>query len=259
MCGICGIFEFERREPLPEQLIHNMNQTIVHRGPDDEGIYLGAGCAFGFRRLSIIDLSGGHQPLCNEDHSLWVMLNGEIYNYPELRKDLESRGHSFSTHSDTETIVHLYEEYGESCFARLRGMFAIALWDSNNRKLLLARDRVGKKPLYYAADGKRIIFGSELKALLATGAIPRDLDPQALSDYFSFGYIPAPKTIYRSVRKLHPGHYLVASAKELREVSYWDLSFANVETRSEDEWCEILRGELCEATRVRLMSEEHTS
>jgi asparagine synthase (glutamine-hydrolysing) len=255
MCGICGIFEFERREPIPEQLIHKMNQTILHRGPDDEGFYLGAGVAFGFRRLSIIDLSGGHQPLANEDQSLWVMLNGEIYNYPELRKDLESRGHRFSTHSDTETIVHLYEEYGEACFRKLRGMFAIALWDSNNRKLLLARDRVGKKPLYYAADGKRIVFGSELKAILAAGAIPRTLDPEALSDYFSYGYIPAPKTIYRSVRKLLPGHYLVVSAKELREVSYWDLSFANVETRSEDEWCEIVRGELCEATRVRLMSE----
>jgi asparagine synthase (glutamine-hydrolysing) len=255
MCGICGIFEFERREPFPESLVRGMNQTIVHRGPDDEGMYLGEGVGFGFRRLSIIDLSGGHQPLANEDESLWVMLNGEIYNYPELRKDLEARGHRFSTHSDTETIVHLYEEFGEGCFARLRGMFAIALWDSRNRKLLLARDRIGKKPLYYSSDGRRIIFGSELKSILAAGGVQRDLDAQALSDYFSYGYIPAPKTIYRSVRKLLPGHYLVVSAKELREVCYWDLSFGNVETRTEDEWCEIIRGELCEATRVRLMSD----
>jgi asparagine synthase (glutamine-hydrolysing) len=255
MCGICGIFEFDRREPFPEALIHRMNQTILHRGPDDEGIYLGSGVGFGFRRLSIIDVSGGHQPIANEDESLWVMLNGEIYNYPELRKELDSRGHRFSTHSDTETIVHLYEEYGEKCFERLRGMFAIALWDSKNRKLLLARDRLGKKPLYYASDGRRIIFGSELKAILASEDAKRDLDPQALSDYFSYGYIPAPKTIYKSVRKLLPGHYLVASGKELREVCYWDLSFGTVEDRSEEEWCEILRGELCEATRVRLMSE----
>jgi asparagine synthase (glutamine-hydrolysing) len=255
MCGICGIFEFERHEPFPEELIRRMNQTILHRGPDDEGIYTGAGVGFGFRRLSIIDVSGGHQPIANEDQSLWVMLNGEIYNYPELRHDLESRGHRFSTHSDTETIVHLYEEYGEKCFERLHGMFAIALWDSRERKLLLARDRVGKKPLFYAADGRRIVFGSELKALLAPGNLDRDVDSEALSDYFSFGYVPAPKTIFRSVRKLLPGHYLVVSAKELREVSFWDFGFGKVENRTEEEWCEILRHELHEATRVRMMSE----
>ena len=151
MCGICGIFEFDRHEPIAQDLVHRMNETIVHRGPDDEGIFIDGGLGFGFRRLSIIDLAGGHQPLSNEDGKLWVMLNGEIYNYPELRKDLESRGHKFATHSDTETIVHLYEEYGEDCFRRLRGMFAIALWDSRQRKLLLARDRVGKKPIFYAA------------------------------------------------------------------------------------------------------------
>ncbi len=255
MCGICGIFEFDRQEPFPDALIRRMSNTIVHRGPDDEGIYSGEGVGFGFRRLSIIDVGGGHQPISNEDGSLWVMLNGEIYNYPELRRELESQGHCLSTRSDTETIVHLYEEYGEKCFERLRGMFAIALWDSRKRRLLLARDRVGKKPLYFAADGQRIVFGSELKALLAAGNLSRQVDPEALSDYFSFGYIPAPKTIYRAVRKLLPGHYLVASGMELREVCYWDFGFGKVENRSEDEWCEILRHELCEATRVRLMSE----
>src|ERR1700687_6109936 len=162
MCGISGIFEFERREPIPQEVVHRMNETIVHRGPDDEGIYCGEGIGFGFWRLSIIDRPGGPQPLSNEDGKLWVMLNGEIYNYPELRKDLESRGHKFATHSDTETIVHLYEEYGEDCFRRLRGMFAIALWDSRQRKLLLARDRVGKKPLFYSRANDRIVFGSEL-------------------------------------------------------------------------------------------------
>jgi asparagine synthase (glutamine-hydrolysing) len=255
MCGISGIFEFERREAFHHDVVHRMNETIIHRGPDDEGIYCGEGIGFGFRRLSIIDLAGGHQPISNEDGRLWVMLNGEIYNYPELRRDLESRGHRFATHSDTETIVHLYEEYGEDCFRRLRGMFAIALWDSQERKLLLARDRVGKKPLFYSADSKRILFGSELKVLLAADGMPREIDREALCDYFSCGYIPAPKTIYRAARKVRPGHYLVASSGNIREVCYWDLSFAQVETRTEEEWSELLRHELCEATRVRLMSD----
>ena len=255
MCGICGIFEFHRREPIPEAVVRKMNDTIIHRGPDDEGIFTGGGIGFGFRRLSIIDVAGGHQPLCNEDGRVWVMLNGEIYNFSDLRQDLINRGHQFRTRSDTETIVHLYEEYGEDCFRRLRGMFAIALWDSRSRQLLLARDRVGKKPLFYAADSNRILFGSELKALLAADGLPRAIDHQALADYFSFGYVPAPKTIYQAVRKLRPGHYLVASEKELREVCYWDLSFANVENRSEDEWAELLRHQICEATRVRLMSD----
>jgi asparagine synthase (glutamine-hydrolysing) len=255
MCGICGIFEFDEQREIPSELVHRMTQTIVHRGPDDEGIFVGRGIGLGFRRLSIIDVAGGHQPLSNEDGRVWVMLNGEIYNYLELHDDLIKRGHRFSTHSDTETIVHLYEEYGEECFARLRGMFAIALWDSREHKLLLARDRVGKKPLYYAADAKRILFGSELKCLLAADSLPRDIDTQALSDYFSLGYVPAPKTIYRAAKKLLPGHYLVASAKGVRIERYWDISFNHVENRSEEEWCEILRHQLCEVTRMRLMSE----
>jgi len=255
MCGICGIFEFDEQREIPRELVHRMTQTIVHRGPDDEGIFVGRGIGLGFRRLSIIDVAGGHQPLSNEDGRVWVMLNGEIYNYLELHDDLIKRGHRFSTHSDTETIVHLYEEYGEECFARLRGMFAIALWDSREHKLLLARDRVGKKPLYYAADAKRILFGSELKCLLAAYSLPRDIDTQALSDYFSLGYVPAPKTIYRAAKKLLPGHYLVASPKGVRIERYWDISFNHVENRSEEEWCEILRHQLCEVTRMRLMSE----
>lgn len=255
MCGIAGIFEYQRKETMSEDFVRRMTDTIVHRGPDDEGIYVGPGLGFGFRRLSIIDLSGGHQPISNEDGRMWVMLNGEIYNYSELRKDLEGRGHRFATRSDTETIVHLYEEYGEDCFRRLRGMFAIALWDSVKRKLLLARDRLGKKPLFYAADKNRILFGSELKTLLANDGLPRDVDLKALSDYFSFGYIPAPKTIYRAVRKVMPGHYLVASVEGVKETAYWDISFAKTEERSEAEWCELLRHELCEATRVRLMSD----
>jgi len=255
MCGICGLLEFKSEREVSTDLVRRMSDTLRHRGPDDEGIQVGPGIGFGFRRLSIIDLSGGHQPLANEDGSVWVMLNGEIYNYAELRQELESHGHRFATHSDTETIVHLYEDYGEGCFARLRGMFAIALWDSRQRKLLLARDRLGKKPLYYHATAERILFGSELKALLAAGGVPREIDAEALSDYFSLGYIAAPKTIYRSVRKVLPGHYLVATAGAIRESEYWDISFATTENRTEEEWCERLRHELREATRVRLMSD----
>ena len=255
MCGICGIFEHERRTNVPGELVHRMNQTMVHRGPDDGGVFVGPGIGLGHRRLSIIDVAGGHQPMSNEDDTIWVLLNGEIYNYPELRAELLQRGHKFKTRSDTEAIVHLYEDYAENCFAKLRGMFSIAIWDSRERKLVLARDRVGKKPLFYAADRSRVLFGSELKALLAGDSLTRDIDDQALSDYFSFGYIPAPKTIYRSVRKVMPGHYLVASAAGVRETCYWDLSFSNVEEHSEAEWGERLRHELCEATRVRLMSD----
>jgi asparagine synthase (glutamine-hydrolysing) len=256
MCGLTGIFEYQRHTEIAQDLIHRMNETIVHRGPDDEGIFVGPGIGLGFRRLSIIDLSGGHQPISNEDGSIWVMLNGEIYNYPELRKEMLEKGHTLATRSDTETIVHLYEEYGEDCFARLRGMFAVIIWDSNQRKLLMARDRLGKKPLFYSADAKRVLFGSELKCLLAGDNLSRDMDPQALYDYFSFGYIPAPKTIYRSVRKVLPGHYIVVSADgSLREQSYWKLSFGETEEHSEAEWCERLRHELCEATRIRLMSD----
>ena len=232
-----------------------MNETIVHRGPDDEGIFVGEGIGLGFRRLSIIDLAGGHQPISNEDGSKWVMLNGEIYNYPELRRELDARGHQFRTNSDTETIVHLYEEYGEDCFRRLRGMFAIVIWDSVERKLLLARDRVGKKPLFYAGNDKRILFGSELKALLAAGGLSRAMDKEALADYFSLGYVPAPKTIYAGARKVRAGHYLVASREGVHETPYWDISFGHVEDRSEEEWVEQLRHQICEATRVRLMSD----
>jgi len=256
MCGLTGIFEYNRPTEIPRELVHRMNETIVHRGPDDEGVFVGPGIGLGFRRLSIIDLAGGHQPISNEDGTIWVALNGEIYNYAELRKELLDLGHQLATRSDTETIVHLYEEYGEQCFARLRGMFAIVLWDSRQRKLLMARDRVGKKPLFYSADSQRLLFGSELKALLAADGLSREIDLEALSDYFSFGYIPAPKTIYRSVRKVLPGQYVVVCADgSLKQETYWDLSFRETEDRSEAEWCELIRHQLSEATRVRLMSD----
>lgn len=255
MCGICGIADFDNASGVSAGVISRMNDTLTHRGPDDSGVYVAPGIGLGHRRLSIIDVAGGHQPISNEDGSVWVLLNGEIYNYSELRQRLLSRGHRFTTHSDTEAIVHLYEECGENCFAELRGMFAIALWDARQRKLLLARDRVGKKPLFYSSQNGQVRFGSELKALLAAGPLSREVDVCAVSDYFSLGYIPAPKTIYKAVRKVLPGHYVVASAGGLRESQYWDLSFAQVEEKTEEQWCELLRHSLCEATRVRLMSE----
>jgi len=255
MCGISGIFEFDQARTVEREVVHRMNETLRHRGPDDEGIFVDAGVGLGHRRLSIIDVAGGHQPISNEDGTIWVLLNGEIYNYDDLSRELLSRGHRFTTRSDTEAIVHLYEECGEECFARLRGMFAIAIWDSNRRRLLLARDRVGKKPLYYFADRDRFIFGSELKAILAADDVPRTIDPLAVCDYFSLSYIPAPRTVYKSVRKLQPAHYLVVSASGLREVPYWRFSFASVQNHTEAEWCELIREQLCEATRIRLMSE----
>lgn len=255
MCGISGIFEYHRTDVMPAQIVSRMNDTLAHRGPDDAGVYADIGIGLGHRRLSIIDVAGGHQPLSNEDGTVWVLLNGEIYNYAEMSADLKSRGHRFTTKSDTEAIAHCYEEYGEGCFERLRGMFAIAIWDARKKQLVLARDRVGKKPLFYAATEKGILFGSELKAVLAGDSLPRDVDYESLADYFSYGYIPAPKTIYRAVRKVLPGHYLVASREGIRERQYWDISFRETDQRSEAEWCELLRGQLCEATRIRLMSE----
>lgn len=255
MCGISGIFQFNSRLPVSREAVQRMNDSLRHRGPDDQGIYTGPGIGLGHRRLSIIDVAGGHQPIFNESGEICVLLNGEIYNYPSLRQHLLAKGHRFATHSDTEAIVHLYEEYGEACFERLNGMFAIALWDLRNRKLLLARDRAGEKPLYYSTEKDRLIFGSELKALLAADSLSRDIDPQALSDYFSFGYVPAPKTIYRFVRKLNPGFYLVVTDQGTQEKEFWRLSFENVEDRSEQSWCDRLDERLSEVTRMRLMSD----
>lgn len=232
-----------------------MTDTLVHRGPDDEGFYHAGPVGLGHRRLSIIDLDGGHQPLANEDDTVWVVFNGEIYNFGELHTQLVKKGHTFKTRSDTEVIVHLYEDEGENCFQRLRGMFAIAIWDARNRKLLLARDRVGKKPLFYFHDGSRIAFASEMKAILEVPGVPREIDPEAVSDYFSFRYVPAPKSIFKNIRKVLPGHYLVASKDGIRETEYWDLSFNRIEEFSEEQWCERLLDTYREAVRLRLMSE----
>ncbi len=255
MCGICGIFEPQRASNIERPVIKAMADTLYHRGPDEEGIYCGPGIGLGHRRLSIIDVASGQQPLANEDESIWIAFNGEIYNFQELNKQYLSSGHSFRTRSDTETIVHLYEELGEDCFSKLRGMFAIALWDGRRRKLLLARDRLGKKPLYYSWDGRRILFGSEIKALWPAADFRPDMDLEALSDYFSYLYVPAPKTIYRQVKKLRPAHYLAVDATGIRETPYWDLSFKEPAALSEAGWCERLVEEYKNAIKIRLISE----
>jgi len=255
MCGIAGIFHVKTLEPVRRNLLKAMTDTLVHRGPDDEGFFIAGPIGLGHRRLSIIDLADGHQPMTNEDRTVWVVFNGEIYNFTDLHGFLESKGHRFQTRSDTEVIVHLYEEMGESCFGELRGMFSIAIWDDRKKKLILARDRVGKKPLYYYHDGSKLLFASEIKAILQIPGISRDIDLEALSDYFSFLYVPAPKSIFKSIRKVLPGHFLVASADGVRQTKYWDLSFAQTDELSEEKWCENLSEALQEAVRLRLMSE----
>lgn len=255
MCGISGIYESKGERMVQRATLKSMSDTISHRGPDDDGFYVCGGVGLAHRRLSIIDVAGGHQPLANEDDTVWIVFNGEIYNFEELNRRYLSTGHQFKTRSDTETIVHLYEQLGEECFAQMRGMFALALWDAKRKRLVLARDRLGKKPLYYSWDGQRLVFGSEIKALWNAGGISRDVDLEALSDYFSYLYVPAPKTIYKQVRKLRPAHYLVVDQKGLREVPYWDISFANTRQLSEDEWCEEFLAEFRVSVKSRLVSD----
>ena len=255
MCGLCGIFNVHSPDAVAPQLVRRMADTIAHRGPDAEGIYTDKGVGLGHRRLSIIDLASGRQPMMTEDESVAVVFNGEIYNYLELRERLSKKGYRFRTQSDTEVILHLYQEEGEQCFASLRGMFAIALWDKNQRRMVLARDRVGKKPLFYHYDGKRCVFASEMKAILEVPGISRELDLQALTDYLSLLYVPAPKTIFQHIRKVRPAHYLVISESGCREVPYWDVQFTHVDTLGEAEWAEQLMALYREAVKIRLMSE----
>jgi asparagine synthase (glutamine-hydrolysing) len=256
MCGIAGIVGAKGDRGIDRDLIHKMCETIVHRGPDDEGIFTKLGTGLGMRRLSIIDLPGGHQPVFNEDKSVWVVFNGEIYNFLEIRRDLETKGHCFRTHSDTEVIVHLYEELGRECVHKLRGMFAFALYDEPNRKLLLARDRLGKKPLHYAQAGNRLLFGSEIKAILAAAPELCSTDSRALLQYFYFGYIPDPATAFSGIRKLPPGHLLEYQADEIQIQRYWDLpQYGTYSPRSEESCVEELHERLAEAVRLRLVAD----
>ena len=254
MCGIAGFIDRQRRRDDAEQLIASMCRVIRHRGPDDQGTWVGDGIALGVRRLSIIDLAGGHQPIANEDQSILIVFNGEIYNYRELQHELLEHGHRFSTRSDTETIVHAYEAYGDECVTHLRGMFSFAIWEGKRQRLLLARDRFGKKPLNYYWDGERLVFASEIKSILQAG-IPREINPLALDDYLLYGYVPTPNTLFKSIFKLPAAHLLVYEDGQVSTKRYWELPFTP--TCQDDEATAIERTSvlLKEAVQVRLMSE----
>lgn len=226
MCGICGKLNFDRLNTVSPKLLKAMADTIAHRGPDDEGYYVSGPVGFGFRRLSIIDLNTGHQPISNEDGTVWIVFNGEIYNYRELREQLQARGHVFGTRTDTEVIVHLYEEFGEGCVEKLRGMFAFAIWDERQRQLFLARDRVGIKPLYYRLSGDSLIFASEIKAILADPEVEAEVDPAMIDRFLTFYFVPGEETLFRDVRKLAPGSYMLVKDGRVETQFYWDLQFS---------------------------------
>ncbi|NWF24844.1 asparagine synthase (glutamine-hydrolyzing) [Streptomyces sp. PKU-EA00015] len=240
--------------PDPEQ-VRAMCRVIAHRGPDGEGYHVDDRAALGMVRLAIIDVAGGDQPVYNENRTVAAVFNGEIYNFRELRAQLTARGHRFTTDGDTEVLVHLYEEYGEDLVGHLRGMFTFAVWDTARRRLLLARDRVGKKPLYYRQAGSSLAFASELKALVADPSVPREVDPVALHHYLTYQYVPAPWSIYRGIRKVPPGHLLVWEDGEARLRRYWKLDFTPRPVDSEEEAAEHVRHLLLDATRVRMVSE----
>jgi asparagine synthase (glutamine-hydrolysing) len=256
MCGIAGIVSKDRGARMDGATIRAMCDAIVHRGPDDEGIYAQGPVGLGMRRLSIIDLAGGHQPIFNEDRSIAIVFNGEIYNFPELRPELERRGHRFTTNSDTEVIVHLYEDMGPACVSQLRGMFTFALYDRTRDKLLIGRDRLGKKPMHYALAGDRLLFGSEIKSILAVAPELARIDHQALLQYMYFGYILDPLTAFLPIRKLPPGHLLEFERGELRIQQYWDLpQYATHSPSSEEECLVEMERRLAEAVRIRLISD----
>ena len=255
MCGITG-YVTNNSTPVERELLETMSRAIEHRGPDDDGFYLKENVGLAMRRLSIIDLAHGKQPIRNADGTKWIVYNGEIYNYQELRGDLESNGHKFYTNSDTEAIVHLYDEHGPECLRFLRGMFALAIWDEKDRSLFLARDRVGKKPLLYShqPDGS-IIFGSEFQALLKHPAISRDVDYEAIDAYLSYLCVPAPKTAFRQIRKLEPAHWLLWKDGEITTKRYWKPDFSKKIKISENEAIEETTRLLRESTRLRMISE----
>jgi asparagine synthase (glutamine-hydrolysing) len=256
MCGIAGIVDSRPGARVMESTIHRMCDRIVYRGPDDEGLFVKDGAGLGMRRLSIIDLAGGHQPVFNEDRSVWIVFNGEIYNFPDLRPQLEAKGHRFCTHSDTEVIVHLYEEMGADCVQKLRGMFAFAIYDERKRKLLLARDRMGKKPLHYAVENGCLWFGSEIKSILEAAPELAEVNTPALWQYMYLGYVPDPLTAFECIHKLPPGHVLEFEHGNVKVRQYWDLPQYSIHRpRNEEECLEEMEHRLEEAVRVRLISD----
>jgi asparagine synthase (glutamine-hydrolysing) len=256
MCGICGKLSFEPGESANPGLLRTMLDTIRHRGPDDEGIYVGSRVALGHRRLSIIDLSRGHQPLSNENGTVWIVFNGEIYNFQELRTFLLSKGHVFKTQTDTEVIIHLYEELGPQCLQKLRGMFAFALWDENTKTLFLARDRVGIKPLYYCLSSTSLVFASEIKAILADPGVDREIAPEVIDRFSTFLYVPGEDTLLRGIKKLAPGHYLLVRNGKAEVRQYWDLRFSKpAEGRRLREAREELLGLLAETVQLHMIAD----
>lgn len=254
MCGICGIF-LPSGDPIDTGLLGRMTNSLAHRGPDGEGKYVGRGVGLGHRRLSIIDVEGGQQPMGNEDGRLQVVFNGEIYNYLELRSELEGAGHRFATHSDTEVIVHAYEQWGEGCLSRLNGIFAFAIWSEERESLFLARDHLGVKPLYYTRIGEKLLFGSEIKSLLQDERCERRVDTEALVQLFTFRYVPSPKTLLKGICKLPPGHFLVASRQGTRIQRYWTALPRCRKNVCEGELVEEYQALLEDAIRLQLRSD----
>ena len=254
MCGICGVTYFDRERNVSELEVKGMCDVIRHRGPDDQGWITKGNYGIGMRRLSIIDLFTGRQPISNEDGSIWIVFNGEIYNHMELRDELVKKGHTFQTKCDTEAIVHAYEEYGEDCPKKLNGMFGFAILDQKKQTLFLARDRLGIKPLYYYHDSGKFAFGSELKSILQVENIPREVDKRALDIFLTFEYIPSPYSIFEGIRKLPPGHSLTLKDGRITIKEYWDLRFDEKET-PEDDLCEQLLDLFQDAVKIRLMSD----
>ena len=258
MCGIVGIFDLQGQRDIDAALLARLNQSLRHRGPDEDGLHLEPGLGLGHRRLSVIDLASGQQPLYNAERSVVIVFNGEIYNYRQLMAELRRFGHQFRTQSDTEVIVHAWEQWGEQCVQRLRGMFAFAIWDRRRHLLFLARDRLGVKPLYYgqASDGT-LLFGSELKALMAHPALPRELDPLAVEEYFAYGYVPEPRSILRHAAKLPPGHTLCVRAGQPLPAprQYWDVPFAPLAPLKAAQAADELLARLREAVQIRMVAE----
>jgi asparagine synthase (glutamine-hydrolysing) len=255
MCGICGQVNINSARPVDRTVLERMNTVIRHRGPDSDGFYIHGGVGLAARRLAIIDLITGDQPLSNENGTIWIVFNGEIYNFPELRSKLEAKGHIFRSNSDTETIVHLYEEHGSACVEQLRGMFAFAIWDENQRQLLLARDRLGVKPLYYTEYDGALLFGSELKCILEYPNLSREIDLEAIHHYLTLQYVPDPWTAFKGIQKLAPAHRLIWREGEILIDRYWDLAFEPKLELSEDDIEQSLRELVTEAVRIRLVSD----
>ncbi|MEO8004048.1 MAG: asparagine synthase (glutamine-hydrolyzing) [Betaproteobacteria bacterium] len=254
MCGIYGIIKLDGT-PADPALMPIMGRLTVHRGPDDEGLHVDGPCAIGMRRLSIIDLAGGHQPLSNADGTLWLVCNGEIYNYRELREELVARGHRFKTSSDSEVLLHSYAEYGDDFLQKLNGMFGFALWDVRRQRLIVGRDRLGIKPIYVYRDADRIAFASEAKALLALPGVPTQLDPSALHSYLNLGYVAAPQSIFRGITKLPPASLLTIERGRVEERRYWHISPVIDKTVSEHDWIERVRARLDESVRMQMVSD----